>query len=199
MFHGSAAALDDDWLNLSLKYIHSAMKWTGSLRKYPVTIRPIVYRFVSGLGQMRREFSEGHGIVAKTLDRRIQHGKPLDDPPSLLDWLADPKIGGATHSDVEMHTIAQMNLLVAALQSMASTVMQCLIDLAEHPEYVPELREEISKMLAEAKGVLSRQALSDMMKLDSFIKETQRFNSPDLSKSLISAGPTVATGLLRHL
>ncbi|KAK1702235.1 cytochrome P450 [Colletotrichum lupini] len=79
------------------------------------------------------------------------------------------------------HTVAQINLCVAAIQSMAATVTQCLMDLATYPEYISELRDEIEIILARGNGVLSKQSLTDMMKLDSVIKETQRLNPPDLA------------------
>ncbi|KAK1709703.1 cytochrome P450 [Colletotrichum acutatum] len=57
----------------------------------------------------------------------------------------------------------------------------CLMDLATYPEYISELRDEIEIVLARGNGVLSKQSLTDMMKLDSVIKETQRLNPPDLA------------------
>jgi hypothetical protein len=59
--------------------------------------------------------------------------------------------------------------------------MQCMIDLATHNYLVPELREEISQITAQRGGTITKQALADMLKLDSFIKETHRLNLQDLS------------------
>ncbi|KAF9879230.1 cytochrome p450 [Colletotrichum karsti] len=126
--------------------------------------------------------------------RKERKGGHLSNPPSLLDYLADGELGG---DDVEAHTVAQINLCVAAIQSMASTVTQCLMDLATYPQYLPELREEITSMLSQKNGVLDRQSLADMMKLDSFIKETQRLNPPDLAsfQRKVMSDITLANGL----
>ncbi|KAH6952460.1 cytochrome P450 [Ilyonectria sp. MPI-CAGE-AT-0026] len=81
--------------------------------------------------------------------------------------------------------------------SMAATVTQCLMDLATHPEYAPELREEIQAIVAKRNGMLDKQALTDMIKLDSFIKETQRLNPPDLTsfQRKVMSDVTLSNGL----
>ena len=128
------------------------------------------------------EFEVGKSIVAEALRKKKANGnEPLNDPPSLMDMMTSGKFHKGIY-DVDDQTVIQMNLCVAAIQSMAATVMQCLIDISTYRQYVPELRQEISRALEESAGVVTKQALQQMLKLDSFMKETQRLNSPDLSK-----------------
>jgi predicted transcriptional regulator of viral defense system len=61
---------------------------------------------------------------------------------------------------------------------------QAILDLASRPQYVGELREEVETMAAEegeqnedGNIYLGKAAFAKMKKLDSFIKESQRFNS----------------------
>jgi len=49
-------------------------------------------------------------------------------------------------------------------------------NLAAYPEYIPELRDEIRSILSETGGVFTSPALQGMKKLDSFLKETMRFD-----------------------
>lgn len=187
MFHSAESARNDHWVDIGSQYVHTAMMWTGNLRNWPKYLRPVVYRFVSGYSDITGQFLEGRKMVAETLKKKKANGnKPLSDPPSFLDLLTDVSVDPAAIDDVETQTIVQMNLVVAAIQAMSATVMQSIIDLAAYPEYVEELREEVSQALKEGNGTLSKQALAGMLKLDSFIKETQRFNSPDLSKLLFT-------------
>lgn len=180
IFHSSDAAENDHWLDIASDHVHYTIVWTDNLKKWPAVLRPWVYPFVQGRGLMTQRFGQGQAVVAQTLSKRkAQMGGHLSSPPSLLDHLADSDLGG---DDVEAHTVAQINLCVAAIQSMASTVTQCLMDLATHPQYLPELRDEITSILIRRNGALDRQGLTEMMKLDSFIKETQRLNPPDLGK-----------------
>lgn len=50
-----------------------------------------------------------------------------------------------------------------------------LYDLAAYPEYAPILRTEIQEVL-QKHGGFSKQALYDMKRLDSFMKESQRLS-----------------------
>ncbi|RSL52700.1 hypothetical protein CEP51_015013 [Fusarium floridanum] len=179
IFHSAASADNDHWLDIASEHVHSAVVWTENLKKWPAMLRPLVYRFVKGRGYMMQRFEEGKALVAQTLEnKKANGGKPLSDPQSLLDYLYESGLGP---DDVEAHTIAQINLCVAAIQSMAATVTQCLMDLATHPEYAPELIEEIKIVVEKNNGVVDKRVLTELWKLDSFIKETQRLNPPDLT------------------
>ncbi|KAM6530376.1 hypothetical protein FALCPG4_008503 [Fusarium falciforme] len=179
VFHSAASADNDHWLDIASEHVHSAVVWTENLKKWPAILRPLVYRFVKGRGYMMQRFEEGKALVAQTLEnKKATGGKPLSDPQSLLDYLYESELGP---DNVEAHTIAQINLCVAAIQSMAATVTQCLMDLATHPEYAPELIEEIKTVIEKNNGVVDKRVLTEVWKLDSFIKETQRLNPPDLT------------------
>jgi len=60
---------------------------------------------------------------------------------------------------VSLHTTSMVNTWV-------------LFHLAAYPEYVPELREEIEKVLEESEWTSA--AMNSLQKLDSFIKEVMR-------------------------
>lgn len=57
---------------------------------------------------------------------------------------------------------------------MAKLTFSSLFNLAAMPEFTAELREEIASVLARHDGVMTFQALQEMLKLDSFMKETFR-------------------------
>lgn len=182
VFLSADSAKNDRWLDIASEHVHSVVVWTENLKRWPSILRPLVYRFVKGRGYMMQRFEEGKALVAQTLEiKKAKGGEPLSSPPTLLDYLYDSGLGP---DDVEAHTITQINLCVAAIQSMASTVTQCLMDLATHPEYAAELLEEFDIMVEKNNGVADKQVLTNLWKLDSFIKETQRLNPPDLSASL---------------
>jgi cytochrome P450 len=70
----------------------------------------------------------------------------------------------------------QLSLAMAALFTTSELFRQVLIDLAEHPELVEPLREEISQQIS-THGV-SVAATSAMVLLDSILKESQRRSAP---------------------
>lgn len=177
------AARNDRWLDVASDYIQSAEHWIGNLKRWPRPIRRVIWRWVEGRTRMMSQFNEGKQIVADALrKKRANANKPLNQPPSLMDLLSSGTFAAAVDDD-EGHTITQMNLCVAAIQAQSATVMQCLIDISGYPDYIPELRVEIEEALLATGGVRNKQFLGHLLKLDSFLKETQRLNSPDLSKS----------------
>jgi cytochrome P450 len=55
------------------------------------------------------------------------------------------------------------------------TLTHSLYDLAVHPEYVRDMREEAEKIIEEEGW--TKTAMQRMRKVDSFLKESQRLNS----------------------
>ena len=75
----------------------------------------------------------------------------------------------------------QLKMSFAALHTSAATPMQLIYDLCLMPEYIGDLREEIESALA-TRSPTDKQTLMQLPKLDSFMKESQRFNPLLLGK-----------------
>lgn len=71
-----------------------------------------------------------------------------------------------------------------------------MYDLAALPEYFAPLREEIRLVMMEHSGTINTRGLQQMMKLDSFMKESLRFNPPltTTSHREVTQGFTLSTG-----
>ncbi len=69
--------------------------------------------------------------------------------------------------------------------------MQALFDLAGRLEYVAPLREELEHVISEDGGAreLSPRSLAKLVKMDSFLKESQRHISQNLRQSYLSSPP----------
>ncbi|KAF2135571.1 uncharacterized protein K452DRAFT_281332 [Aplosporella prunicola CBS 121167] len=179
-FLGAHAANDPRWISIAQIYIQSAFEWTGSLKAWPKSLRPLVHPFVRGRNSMVQQFNTGKSIVAETLAKKKENGNEhLSNPPSLLDLLTSGELARDV-DNVEGMAIVQMNLCVAAIQSMAAQIMQCVINLSIYDEYVPGLREEVESALNASGGKMDRAALQKLWKLDSFMKETGRHDTLDL-------------------
>jgi hypothetical protein len=55
------------------------------------------------------------------------------------------------------------------------------------PEYVQELRDEVDEALAKTNGVFEFETIKNLTKMDSFLKESQRWTLPSYRKF---TGPT---------
>lgn len=86
-----------------------------------------------------------------------------------LEWFARMASRDGTYYKPEL---AQLTLSVAAIHTTSDLVSQVIIDLAAHPEIIPELRAEIVAVLG-SQG-WRKTALYGLKKLDSCVRETQR-------------------------
>lgn len=71
--------------------------------------------------------------------------------------------------------------------------MQALFDLAGRLEYVAPLREELEQVISEEGGAreLSPRCLAKLVKMDSFLKESQRHVSQNLRQFYLSNPPLI--------
>lgn len=74
---------------------------------------------------------------------------------------------------------------LASVQPTAGATTHALYDLYQMPEYIARLRKEIKEALGE-EGGWQKPTLHKFTKLDSFLKESQRFNPPSSRRIFIS-------------
>ncbi|KIK12874.1 hypothetical protein PISMIDRAFT_689125 [Pisolithus microcarpus 441] len=92
-----------------------------------------------------------------------------DKPNDYLQWWLDTSQD--TCPILLMRRMLSFNF--AAIHSTSHTFAQALLKLAENPQYVQVLRDEVEAVVN--KHGWTKDALSEMRKVDSFFKETQRF------------------------
>jgi ent-kaurene oxidase len=118
-------------------------------------------------------------IVRERRKKEAENDPTYEKPDDFLQWLMDE---AWSERDGQPDELVH-RLLVLALASVHTTSMtaaQTLFDLIARPEYIEPLREEILQALAKDGG-WKKTTLTKMVKLDSFMKESQRFNGPSLS------------------
>ncbi|KAI1791203.1 cytochrome P450 [Ganoderma leucocontextum] len=100
-------------------------------------------------------------------------GKPND----MMEWILEQAIPRRSSDE----SIAQRILLVnfAAIHTSSNSITHALFDLAAAPQYLQPLREEIEPIIAAAGW--TKAAMGNMWKLDSFLRESQRFNGIGLT------------------
>jgi len=93
-------------------------------------------------------------------------------PPDLIQLVIDGTPHGRGRT-LEYQVNAQIGTGRAALFTTAVTVFHLLYDLCVRSEYIEPLREEA---LAVGEVSMTRTNVAKLVKLDSFIREAQRFN-----------------------
>ncbi|KAJ5361617.1 cytochrome P450 [Penicillium brevicompactum] len=108
--------------------------------------------------------------------RKFQDG---NDPSDIMSWLwqwTHEKEPGK-YSEFE---IAQSitSAVFGAIHTTTQVLVHCLFELATRPEYVKPLQDEVQEEF-DRHGGWKKEGIESMLKLDSFIKECQRFNPLD--------------------
>ncbi|KAG5634812.1 hypothetical protein H0H81_000706 [Sphagnurus paluster] len=119
--------------------------------------------------------------VPADIDRCIKHLEPIieerrrnmENMNDMLSWLMAEAEGDETST--RNLTLKILTVNFAAIHTSTMTFYHALFYLAEHPEYMEPMREEIEEVV-DREG-WTHSAVKQMFKVDSFIKESQRLNT----------------------
>ncbi|KAI6039992.1 cytochrome P450 [Pisolithus marmoratus] len=162
---------DPDWLEYNINLPRTIVDEARTLRFCPNFIVPLAAKLFTNLSGRT---SQGLTLVGPVIKERLQHMAATDTdwydkPNDYLQWWMDTS--HETCPILLMQRILSINF--AAIHSTANTFSQALLNLAGNPHYAQELRNEVEAVVSEAGWTTG--ALARMRKVDSFLKETQRF------------------------
>ena len=123
-------------------------------------------------------------MLAPILKKRLED---MEDPdweptPDLMQFVLDAtkKTGEGRSLDYQVNAIIGTGR--AALFTTGLTIYQLVYDLASHPEYVEPLRQELLEL---GDVPFNRANVNKLTKLDSFIRESQRWSKFMLGKRYV--------------
>ena len=90
-----------------------------------------------------------------------------------MQWLLDITPPEKLDIDVLVHRMLHLN--ITAIHTSSCTFLDALYDLALHPEIHEELRQEILSVM-DQEGKWTKQGLTKLIKMDSFMKESARWH-----------------------
>lgn len=104
-----------------------------------------------------------------------------DDQAIAVDWIVDTS--PSQESTVAMIAHRLTGVSFGASHTTSNTITNAILDLAnDFDRWAPPLREEIESVVGEDPTKITNADLSKMWKLDSFLKESQRFHPPSKRK-----------------
>ncbi|KAG2159653.1 cytochrome P450 [Suillus bovinus] len=128
----------------------------SSIRGCMALLEPIVQERLQTLEQCRDEW----------------HAQPND----MISWLID--VSDNEHRNLRSICLRILVLNFASLHTSAQSFTHALFNLATYPQYCKPLREEALAVINQ--DGWSKTAMTKLVKMDSFLKESQRFNSTTL-------------------
>lgn len=179
VFVGLPVCRDQEYLDLSISFTIDIVKDKTIVKFFPEFMRSFIGRISSNV-QSTLYKAIPHLKVAIDARREMmeKYGDDWTDKPNdLLQWIMDI----ARERDFSDEAIARRIMLVcfAAIHTSSNTVTHAIYHLAEHPECLQPLREEMEPILKEEGW--TKNAMSKMWKLDSFLRESQRYNGIGLT------------------
>ncbi|KAF8521636.1 cytochrome P450 [Hysterangium stoloniferum] len=173
IFVGAPLCRDPEYVKLNVQFALHITVAAHIIRLFHRFLKPLVVRFLTNVpGSIKK--ASGHLVpLIEERQRKIEvHRNDYPDKPNdLLSWLMDEAEG-------QERTPKNLTLRMLIVNfSAIHTPQWCafsnaLFELAARPEYVQPLRKEVERIVSEEGWC--KEAMSRMVKLDSFIKESQR-------------------------
>ena len=189
VFLGDQVCRDPDWLRITKGYAVNFFFAAAELRMFPKPIRPYIYRFVPRCKELMAQFEESQRIILPVVLKRrevrkkaLEAGEPMPNFNDALDWIEqEAQARGTQYNPAPF----QLSLSMAAIHTTTDLLEQCLINLAEHPQFIQPIRDEVVEVL-KAEG-WQKTSLYKMKRLDSAIKESQRLKPSSIGKTMTLA------------
>ncbi|KAL1733057.1 cytochrome P450 [Schizophyllum commune] len=174
-FVGLPLCRDKDFIASNMQFAIDVFQAAMKIRKYPAWLRPLIGNYLAPYKNQRKYIS-GHigAVVAQRIAEDDKYGKDREDRPvDLISWILN-------HTPTELRTVEDVVLRVmsfnfAAIHTSTNTFANVLFHLAAEPDkYLQPLRDEVEEVVA--KHGWTKTAMREMYKLDSFLRESGRFN-----------------------
>ena len=148
------------------------------LRIVPSFLQSSVVWLLPSKWRLEHSFRGMADFVVPEAKRRAAnpYAAPATD---MLFWMMEKADG--QESDPKFLTLLQAVLAAGGTHTTAILTFNTLCDLATHPHFQQEIREEIKMMHKETKGVWDHAAFNSLLKLDSAMKETMRITPASLT------------------
>ncbi len=116
-------------------------------------------------------------LVEGIMDRRAAESEPAADDRDLLDLLMSVTEDGVPRFSADEVTGMFISMMFAGHHTTSGTAAWTLIELLRHPDEMTAVRDELDELYADGAEV-SYQALREMPRLESAIKEALRLHPP---------------------
>lgn len=188
VFVGPEKSDDIEWLDLVQNYTLTFFTSVGDLHAYPPWSRSIVQWFLPNPTTCRKLVARARVIMNGVLQQRekdvARAAAEGRTPPQYNDALAWTQAVGAKAEAGDI----QLSLAMAGLFTTSEAFRQTLIEIARNPDIAKAVEKEATEQIRTHGVTLA--ALSNMVLLDSVMKEAQRISS---AKGSFSPFPHIQT------
>jgi len=169
LFLGDQLCRDPAWLKITTTYTNYVAATVFQLNSYPAIFRRIIAPYLTRVQALREQVREARSLIGKVLDERASLEAKGKKPEYMdaIEWFKD--VAQGRHYDP---VYVQLTLSFVAIHTTTDMITQLMFDLAQSPEYIQPLREEVIAVLG--KEGWKKTSLYNLKLLDSAMKESQR-------------------------
>ncbi len=201
VFVGEGLCRSPEYLDNAINYAVDVHTAQVEVKRMNPLLRPFLAPRLTSVRRLRRREAAAARFFKPLVQARLDAEKSGDPdwraPDDMLSVLMRKSEGRGIVSAAEMAQI-QLGVIFASVHTTSEsmthmhvhpcplpvrsasrlTELPSMYDLAVRSEYMSPLREEIRGVLAARGGEMSAHALQQMLKLDSFMKESLRLSPP---------------------
>lgn len=182
-FVGLPLSREEDWVESTVNYTSGVSRAWMILRLIPWPIRFFVAPFLPQVQALKaqrwiNETKMAPLLAAKQSDD-VREKKRTIPGGELLDWFSSQYAHPPTARELGRD---QLLVIFASIYNLSNALTYIIFDLAAaDPQDVAQMRAEVMEHVG-LDGVITKNNLPKLRKLDSFVKESQRLSPPSLGK-----------------
>ncbi|KAK5310325.1 hypothetical protein LTR93_012057 [Exophiala xenobiotica] len=180
-FVGPELCRNEEWLRMSTSYTLTSFNAMKAIRKYPAWLRPIMAYFTPEVIEVQKLVRDAQTFftpIVRAREEQKRMNPNYQKPNDMIQWAYDNMSPKQAANPLFLGH-EQLVIAFASFHTTTSVLVQTLYDLVARPEYIEPLRLEIRHVLSEHDGQLTNSAMEQLKKMDSFMKESQRFSPND--------------------
>lgn len=177
VFLGKDLCRNKRWLDISKTYAVDLFIVSFIMRACPPFLLPVTYWLIPQGRSIRKAVADAHSIIDPEIQRRkgaidesLRDGRKLPNTADSLGWMYEGSKGDPNVN----YAVGQLAMNLAAIHTTTETTCTALLDICEYPGLADRLRQEIVQVISEFGW--TKTSLYKFRLLDSFLKESQRFN-----------------------
>lgn len=158
---------------------------SARLKQWTMILRPLLARLFKETRRVAQHHATARRQLVPILMARQESQKHTGykKPNDMIQWIMDGASSERFPPSFGKQAELQLLIGLAGIHTTTLTCTHVLFDLAARPEYIAPLRHEVREVMAATGGSLEKKDLVKLVKLDSFLKESQRLNPPDMGES----------------
>jgi cytochrome P450 len=180
IFVGPALNRNEEWMNACIDFTLDLFNAGRALRRKSYFGKALAIK-LGTIPEVKRVFDHhevAHRIILPIIHERARlqaNGVGAEVPNDMISWVMEEKSSNGHPLPFRKQAELQLIASLAAIHTTTLTTTNLLYDLVARPEYFEPLRQEIDNVWSESDG-LDKTSMIKLVKLDSFLKESQRLN-----------------------